>query len=1425
MTATVIGSLRAHLGLDSSEYHAGVSEAEKATDRLLGGFTRIERGYDKLLASSVSADRAIGDLGAAMQRNVAAFAGIRSAASSAADSASAFLEAFDQADKVDRLRATLDPLYAASSRYEVVVGDVTRAVALGSISQSEANRLMALAEERYLGAARAAQETATATQQSIAAVTGVGREFGSAAESARAFAQAMDAGDEVSRLRASLDPLYAATKRYEAEVEAVRRAVNLGAVSQKDANAVLGLAKQRFDTAASAARAFDAAQDATVNNTGKIGSQVQNISYQLQDFAVQVSAGTSATQALGQQLPQLLGGFGALGAAIGLAAAVVVPLAGSFLTVSEEAETAEDALDEFKGSLSEFDRYSTIAQSSLVDLREEYGRFAYQVRENARDMARTSFEQGIQGLTAAFEPIRAGAREAIEAYQALQEARANFEANTTDAFPETSEQLLQMQETLAIFEDQANSAAAAIGLMPDQVEQLATAFNQVKVAEDLEEGGRRAQELLDLIDQMYPVGVRLPNVLAEMKAHLTEMVGVTSRAQTEAEKLSLTLEGGILAAGGLADAVGVIGGAFAPAISAASTLAAMLDAIMGRISAAASALSRLGTMGAVAGQAISAVQSVGGFLSNLAGGAGDAAARGLDTATDNLRDLWDEAKTGTTTIDELRASLADTFDTGRSGGGGGAGSVVSGAQAIKASLQGILEGLTPAQRGALAFQDVLVEAGYTAEDLGKAKAQTLVRGIDGISNAFGEFISGGLRDFKGFVSSTLDSFKGMLAQMIATAAKNRIMLSMGFGTAGTGAMAGGIGQAIPGAAAGGPMAGIGAALGTIEGGLWSGASSVVGGLFSGGLAGAGSALSSAIGGATAGLGGLATAIGAVAVPVAAAVAVFSAFRKKTEVVDKGLYAFMKNMDALVWTFEETKTSRLFGLIKGGGTDYDRADDETARPIQKAYSQVYQSIAAMADQLGVGAKAFRGFTTDFQVSLKGLTEEQAQEAIAKEFARISDQLAKTAGVSRRFVREGETATQALSRMTTNLAAANGAFKAFGFAAFDASIKGADAASRFVESFGSVEAFAQATDAYFQNFYSLPERVKAASRQFADAIRDTGLTTIPQTIGQFRRMVDAAMSKGQTGRAADLIALADDFKALLDLRQELADAGKGGGTPAEPVDRSRLDGLYRQLFELQGRTQRLREMDLKGMSKAERAIQKRIWALQDEQAATEKAAAAAKARADERKGLQAELWNLTGNTAALRKAELAALDPANRALQKRIWALEDAKTAEEKAAAAADRAKAKAKEIADEREGLMERYYQATGNTAALQAMELKGYNKKNRALARYVMGLEAAREALEALDPQDFANRLAFDRAASRAANTTGAPTGATGAPLAAVPTAPTIKDDAEVRELRRAVQRLEERLIGVMVKVEDHTARAYQTLRKLDREGISERVA
>ena len=56
----------------------------------------------------------------------------------------------------DRLRRSVDPLYASSKQYEAALRNITAAAKSGAVSQAEANRVLRLAEQNYLETGRAA---------------------------------------------------------------------------------------------------------------------------------------------------------------------------------------------------------------------------------------------------------------------------------------------------------------------------------------------------------------------------------------------------------------------------------------------------------------------------------------------------------------------------------------------------------------------------------------------------------------------------------------------------------------------------------------------------------------------------------------------------------------------------------------------------------------------------------------------------------------------------------------------------------------------------------------------------------------------------------------------------------------------------------------------------------------------------------------------------------------------------------------------------------------------------------------------------------------------------------------------------------------------------------------------------------------------
>jgi len=71
---------------------------------------------------------------------------------------------------------------------------------------------------------------------------------------------------------------------------------------------------------------LDANSRKATSALNQIQGGVRNTAYQVQDLAVQIAGGTNAFVALGQQLPQLLSGFGTMGIVVGAIAAIALPL-------------------------------------------------------------------------------------------------------------------------------------------------------------------------------------------------------------------------------------------------------------------------------------------------------------------------------------------------------------------------------------------------------------------------------------------------------------------------------------------------------------------------------------------------------------------------------------------------------------------------------------------------------------------------------------------------------------------------------------------------------------------------------------------------------------------------------------------------------------------------------------------------------------------------------------------------------------------------------------------------------------------------------------------------------------------------------------------------------------------------------------------
>lgn len=326
-------------------------------------------------------------------------------------------------------------------------------------------------------------------------------------------------------------------------------------------------------------------------------------------------------------------------------------------------------------------------------------------------------------------------------------------------------------------------------------------------------------------------------------------------------------------------------------------------------------------------------------------------------------------------------------------------------------------------------------------------------------------------------------------------------------------------------------------------------------------------------------------------------------------------------------------------------------------------------------------------------------------------------------------------EAVQQMVQSLAQLRGVFTSFGGTLGLTQ----DEVAGLARAFGGVDALASGLSGYLSALYSDSERLTMAQESLGAAFQQLG-QAVPANAAAYRALVDAQDLSTEAGRAAyaSLVKLAPAFA-------EVTQAADQAAAQQEQLAQRRAAegyGLETRLLQLQGDTAALRERELAALDPINRSLQQRIFALEDQQAVEQAATAAATAAAAERArladqaqaeadSLDARLMQLIGDVAGLRARELAALTPANRALQERIYALEDAKAATEAANVAAQQQAALAQQVASQGESLMTRLLQLQGDTAALRAREIAALDPANRALQERIYALEDAQAAAQA----------------------------------------------------------------------------------------------
>lgn len=459
----------------------------------------------------------------------------------------------------------------------------------------------------------------------------------------------------------------------------------------------------------------------------------------------------------------------------------------------------------------------------------------------------------------------------------------------------------------------------------------------------------------------------------------------------------------------------------------------------------------------------------------------------------------------------------------------------------------------------------------------------------------------------------------------------------------------------------------------------------------------------------------------------------SIFGGKVTSLDTGLTANAASIAAIMGgglsasQYNDTKKSGGWFSSDKYRTQTTQLGDQINDQFTKVILSMVGGVKSAGSVLGIAGddftKRLNSFVVDIgKISLTGLKGDEIQEALEAAFSKVGDDLASFAvsGLSE-FQKVGEGTYETLVRIANNYATVDAVLDSFGKSFGAVGLASVAARESLIDLSGGLEEFTSQGSFFLENFFSDAEKeATLRTAVYARLDKISGGSTV-QTVEQFKALVLAQDLTTQAGREA--------YASLMGVSQAFIDMTKFGDAAAEKAKEiaSQRGDLEIQIMELSGDSvgalAAQRELEKASVDASLRPLYDRIYALQDEATATEKAKSLAQAG----QALEIQLMELSGDAvgalAAKRQIEMASTDESLRPLLARIYALQDLNTLEEKAS-----------KLLSARQNIQMQILEAEGNSVEALAMkrqiELAAVDESLRPLYLRLYALQDEKKATD-----------------------------------------------------------------------------------------------